>query len=106
MPEYIWGVIQLIKAKDPLDEDIFFMNSHLEKIAEDAKTYDRDCVRRWSEEIFTRIAKGKLAWADSYEIDRLQSQFSHDRTVQSRPSARVDKWDKDSLLFVLFGQQM
>ena len=34
MGEYIWGLIQLIKSKDPLDEAIPYMNQHLERVVE------------------------------------------------------------------------
>ena len=31
LPEYLRGIIQLIKANDPADEDVFYMNLHLER---------------------------------------------------------------------------
>ena len=77
LPEYIWGYIQMIKAQEPSDPQIQFMNIHLERVIEDAKTYEWSAVRRWSEEICARIALRKLSWGDMYEIDRLQGRMSH-----------------------------
>ena len=93
LPE-LWGIIQLIKAKDPDDVDVFYMNLHLEKVAKEAKTYDRECVRAWSEEIFLRISKSKLEWSDSYIIDRLQIQFSPDRTQSAKEAVKGNVTDK------------
>ena len=87
LPEYLWGFIQLIKAKNQGDESVPYMYAHLEKVTEDTKSYDWENVRTWSEEILTRISKGWLAWSNTYEIDRLQSQFSH------KPSQNTAKPD-------------
>ena len=63
-------------------------------MAEDTKTYDWECVRAWSEEIFIRISKGKNAWSDSYIIDRLQTQFSHERTQSAKAAVKGNVTDK------------
>ena len=77
MSEYCWGFMQIIKSKDFSDESIPFMNAHLESVLEDAMMYEWSDVRKWSEEICTRVAKNSLRWADTYIIDRLQTQLSH-----------------------------
>ena len=77
MAEYTWGFLQIIKTKDFADESVPFMNAHLERVLEDAMMYEWADVRKWSEEVCTRIAKATLQWADTYIIDRLQTQLSH-----------------------------
>ena len=91
LPEYLWGFIQLIKAKEPNHPDVPFMYAHMERITEDAKTYDWSSVRAWSEEILVRIYGGKLVWSNSYEIDRLQTQFSHQYKPDTPASDSVHK---------------
>ena len=88
--EYFWGFIQLIRSKEPLDEDIPFMSQHLEKVAEDAKTYAWEGVREWSEEICAQTAKKRLAWSDTYRIDRLQTETSH-RTLLAHETLKHDR---------------
>ena len=77
MAEYTWGFLQIVKTKDFSDEAIPFMNTHLERVLEDAMMYEWSDVRKWSEEVCTRIAKNTLRWSDTYIIDRLQTQLSH-----------------------------
>ena len=83
MPEYTWGFLQIIKTKEFSDDTIPFMNTHLENILEDSMMYEWTDVRKWSEEVCTRIAKGTLRWADTYIIDRLQTQLSHKTLLNS-----------------------
>ena len=87
MPEYFWAFVQIIRSIDQSNQDLPFMINHLERIAEDAMSYDWSCVRGWSEEIFSRISKGKLRWSDSYTIDRLQTELSHKRPISSGQKA-------------------
>ena len=54
------------------DPDIPFLHAHLEKILEDSITYPWELIRRWSEEICSRAALGKVRWSDTYAIDRVQ----------------------------------
>ena len=87
MAEYTWGFLQIIKAKDFSDDSIPYMNSHLENVLEDAMMYEWSDVRKWSEEVCTRISKGTLRWADTYIIDRLQTQLSHKNMLGQNNSA-------------------
>ena len=82
LPEYIWGFLQILKAKDPSDPDVPYMNHHLEMLVEDAKEFSWEMVRKWSEEVLSRISLGKLTWSNTYEIDRLQTRISHDTAGQ------------------------
>ena len=77
MAEYTWGFLQIIRTKEFSDEAIPFMNTHLERVLEDAMMYEWSDVRKWSEEVCSRIAKNTLRWTDTYIIDRLQTQLSH-----------------------------
>ena len=87
MGEYFWGFIQLIKSKDPNDPDLPFMNQHLEKIAEDAKTLCWEGIRAWSEDVCVKIAKKRLNWSDTYNIDRLQTNFAHQYQLRANQPA-------------------
>ena len=77
LSEYLWAFIQMIKSKGQSDPDVPFMNMHLERIIEDTKKYEWGSVRMWSEEICTRVADGRVAWSNTYEIDRLQGELAH-----------------------------
>ena len=104
MSEYAWGFLQLIKTKDFSDEVIPFMNTHLERVLEDAMMYEWPDVRKWSEEVCTRIAGGTLRWTDTYIIDRLQTQLSHKNLLgQARSSGgaalgRPDAYDMSEMV--------
>ena len=93
LPEFIWGFIQLIKAKEAHDPDVQFMYAHLENLVEDAKTYDWSSVRAWSEEVLARVFNSKLAWSNSYEIDRLQTKLSHQYKPDSAPADATHRGD-------------
>ena len=77
MPEFLWGFIQIVKGKGNASPDVPYMMAHLEQLTEDAKSYDWKCVRAWSEEVLSKVAKGQLVWSDTYRIDRLQTELSH-----------------------------
>ena len=96
MAEYTWGFLQIVKARDLSDDSIPFMNAHLENVLEDAMMYHWADVRKWSEEVCTRISKGTLRWTDTYIIDRLQTQLSHKNLLshtQTQGGATSDRLD-------------
>ena len=97
--EYIWGLIQLIKSKEQSYEDIVFMNQHLEKVAEDAKAYKWESVRSWSEEVCIRVKTGRLAWSNTYEIDRLQTKISHKLPQELARDTVFEKGAKDDRVY-------
>ena len=93
LPEFLWGFIQLIKARETNDPDVPYMYAHLENITEDTKTYEWSSVRAWSEEVLVRVFRGKLVWSNSYEIDRLQTQFSHQYKPESEQADSTQRAD-------------
>ena len=76
LPEYVWGFLQLIKTTSD-EKTRTAMHEHLENLVDDARQYDWPNVRFWSEEVCARVADGRFAWESLYEIDRLQTRYSH-----------------------------
>ena len=93
MGEYFWGFIQLIKSKEA-------GSRHLEKMAEDAKTYPWENIRGWSEEVCAQIGLSRLNWADTYEIDRLQTKKAH-KYFDQKPNSQgqADKGGRDERVY-------
>ena len=104
MAEYTWGFLQLIKVKEFSDDSIPHMNTHLERVLEGAMMYEWSDLQKWSEEVCTRVSKGTLRWADTYIIDRLQTQLSHKNVlVQAQSSGgatspRMDSYEMSDLV--------
>ena len=90
LPEYLWAFIQMIRAKGSTDPDVHYMNIHLERVIEDAKTYDREAFRTWSEEICLRVSDGRVTWANTYEIDRLQGRMAVISATASKPQSNKE----------------
>ena len=97
LAEYVWGLLQIIKARDPSDDSVPYMNLHLERVVEDATIYAWEGVRQWSEDVCSRVSLGTLRWSDTYIIDRLQSQTSHGALISKDSKqlmqGRVDSYD-------------
>ena len=47
LSEYIWGFMQIVKGKSPADEAVPLMSNHMEKIMEDAMTYEWEGSNNW-----------------------------------------------------------
>lgn len=89
LPEYNWGLCMMIKDEQlpPLDRP--YIIQHLEEINEDAIDYDwSSAVRCWSEEVFSLIAKNRLAgsWSDTSKIQMLR--YSMSKLITAK---RIDK---------------
>lgn len=85
LPEHLWGIFRIMH--DPkTDSDVKpCLIIHIEQIVEDAREFDWELgVRRWSEEVFSRISEGRLAngWHAYDEIQRMRMVIA-----QSKPSA-------------------
>lgn len=75
LPEHLWGIFRIMH--DPkTDTDVKpCLMIHIEQIVEDAREFDWELgVRRWSEEVFSRISEGRLAngWHAYDEIQRMR----------------------------------
>lgn len=83
LEEYLWGLYELIReTPDPmLKAPITY---HFEQVLQDSLAWNWEDVRAWSEEVFSRVITGKLSWGDRYDIDRLQTDYSHKHPLTER----------------------
>ena len=73
MPEYTWGLIQVINDPRTSVHDRPNLFYHLEKVCEHAMHFEWNEIRRWSEELFTLASLGRHNWADLHkEVDAIQ----------------------------------
>lgn len=85
LPEHLWGIFRIMHdpKTDPDVKPCLMM--HIEQIVEDALEFDWELgVRRWSEEVFSRISEGRLVngWHGYEEIQRMRMVIA-----QSKPLA-------------------
>lgn len=74
LTEYAWGLCRMVNdEKVPSDMKPYIFN-HLEEILDDAEHYDwAGGVRRWSEEVFSQLAEGRLrGWHAQHQIQMLR----------------------------------
>lgn len=78
LSEHLWGLVCMIR--DPkIDPSIRpYLYSHLLEVIEDTCDFDWECVRRWSEEVFTLIAENRLlgGWSSVSRIQMLRVTIS------------------------------
>lgn len=90
LSEHLWGLVCMIR--DPkIDPSIRpSLNAHLLEVIEDSCDFDWDCVRRWSEEVFTLIAENRLpgGWAASPRIQMLRMTISRSPFNRAYPPHR------------------
>lgn len=87
IPEHLWGIFRIMH--DPKSEpDIKpCLMVHIEQIVEDAREYEWEAgVRRWSEEVFSRISEGRLAsgWHSYDEIQRMRMVIAQSKPITTR----------------------
>lgn len=85
LAEHLWGIFQIIRDNTVDNEIKPFLLVHMEQILEDACKYEwATAVRPWSEDIFSRVADGRLAkgWADTQEIQNLRMKISQASTAK------------------------
>lgn len=79
LPEHIWGIFAMIR--DPLvpNDTKPSLLRHMEEIVEDCREYEWPAVRRWSEEVFSLVAEGRLAggWSNVSRIQLLRISLSN-----------------------------
>lgn len=88
LPEHLWGIFRIIHhAKTDPDIKPCLM-LHIEQIIEDAREFDWELgVRRWSEEVFSRISEGRLpnGWHAYDEISRMRMVIAQSKPIGTRP---------------------
>lgn len=94
LPEHLWGIFRIIH--DPkTDSDIKpCLMVHIEQIIEDAREFEWETgVRRWSEEVFSRITEGRLlnGWLSYDEIQRMRMVIAQSKPIVSRPQAQFSR---------------
>lgn len=75
MSEHLWAVFRMIRDESVPSEIKPFLLSHIEQVLEDTRDYEWEgAVRSWSNEVFTRVADGRLpeGWAATQEIRMLR----------------------------------
>lgn len=78
LTEYTWGLCRMMKDdKVPAEIKPYIFN-HLEEILDDAEYYDwASGVRRWSEEVFSQLAEGRIpGWHAQSQIQMLRVTLS------------------------------
>lgn len=86
LPEHLWGIFRILH--DPkTNQDIKpCLMVHIEQIVEDAREYEWEAgVRRWSEEVFSRISEGRLVsgWHSTDEIQRMRMILAQSKPIQA-----------------------
>lgn len=72
---------------------------HVEQIVEDAREYEREAgVRRWSEEVLSRITEGRLpnGWNSTDEIQRIRRILAQSKPLSARPFPQSKQRDNFS----------
>lgn len=85
LAEHLWGIFQIIRDNAVDNETKPFLLIHMEQVLEDSCEYEwATAVRPWSEDIFSRVADGRLArgWADAQEIQNLRMKISQASTAK------------------------
>lgn len=92
LSEHLWGIFRIMH--DPkTDPDIKpCLILHIEQIVEDAREFEWEAgVRRWSEEVFSRITEGRLVngWHSYDEIQRMRLILAQSKPIPSRPQQQA-----------------
>lgn len=78
LPEHIWGIFAMIKDPAVPNDIKPALLQHMEEVVEDCREYEWPAVRRWSEEIFSLVAEGRLpgGWKATSKIQMLRITLS------------------------------
>lgn len=100
LSEHLWGLVCMVRDSQ-IDPSIRpHLNNHMIEIIEDNCEFEWECVRRWSEEVFTLIAENRLpgAWNAASRIQMLRltiSQAHKHRSFPPRDSTPRDNYQKE-----------
>lgn len=89
LPEHLWGIFRMIHDPKTTHDIKPCLILHIEQIVEDAREYDWETgVRRWSEEVFSRISEGRLykGWHSTDEIQRMRMILAQSKPLVPTPS--------------------
>lgn len=87
LPEHLWGIFRMIHDHKTIQDIKPCLILHVEQIVEDARDFEWESgVRRWSEEVFSRIAEGRLVhgWHSTDEIQRMRMILAQSKPLQAR----------------------
>lgn len=78
LPEHIWGIFAMIKDPGVKNDIKPALLQHMEEVVEDCREYEWPAVRRWSEEVFSLVAEGRLlgGWHATSKIQMLRITLS------------------------------
>lgn len=85
--EHLWGIFRMIHDPKTNADIKPCLILHVEQIVEDARKYEWEVgVRRWSEEVFSRISEGRLVngWHATQEIQRLRMIIAQSKPFTAR----------------------
>lgn len=85
LPEHIWGIFAMIKDSNTSNKIKPALLRHIDEIVEDCRDYDwPTAVRRWSEEVFSLVAEGRLpnGWLETGRIQLLRISLSNVSTAK------------------------
>ena len=93
IPEYLYGLKRLATDdKTPLSDRPKILE-HFDQVLIDAKDFDWEQVREWSEEVLSGVADGTMKWSDPYNpnwsdpaIATTRSELSHFRPGRLFPT--------------------
>ena len=84
--EHCWAILRIIEDANLPAEYKPALVTHLDEVQEDAHEYPWPNVRRWSEEVFTRIGEKRLKWSEENKIQMLRVSFSRTGTTLTSQS--------------------
>lgn len=99
LPEHLWGIFRMIHDPKTNPDVKPCLMVHVEQIVEDAREYDWDLgVRRWSEEVFSRISEGRLlkGWQSIDEIQRMRMILAQSKPILARSVPYVQNQQRDN----------
>lgn len=99
LPEHLWGIFRIIHDQKTSPDIKSCLMAHIEQIVEDAREYEWETgVRRWSEEVFSRISEGRLlnGWHTSDEIQRLRMILAQSKPLLSASVQQSQQYSRDN----------
>lgn len=83
--DHCWAIMRMIRDESVPAEIKPHLITHVEQVLEDARSYNwATAVRQWSNEIFSRVAEGRLSdgWESYNEIQLLRISISQTSTAK------------------------
>lgn len=97
LAEHIWGIMAMIKDRGISSAIKPALLEHVDEVVEDCMDYEWTAVRRWSEEIFSLAAEGRLpaGWQSTGKIQLLRMSMARTSTARlCLPAARDSQRSK------------